>query len=172
MSLENYLRVACQLLLVEWRGFLIHGAGILDHERCFVLFGPSGAGKSTATEHSAPRSALSDDLVLLDVSLDRPTAHAVPFFGAFPPRQRVRGRWPVAAALRLRQSLGDRLAPLSMAQAVATVSASVPFVHELGQRHEGLTDVVAEFCAKVPVCDLFFTRSSSFWTLLLERFPA
>jgi hypothetical protein len=58
-----------------------------------------------------------------------------------------------------------------MAQAVATVSASVPFVHELGQRHEGLTTVVADFCSNTPVCDLFFTRSGEFWDLLLERFP-
>lgn len=168
MSVENYLRIASQLMLIQRGGFLMHSAGILDEGRCFLFFGPSGAGKSTATANSAPRAALSDDMVLIDVSGGAPMAHAVPFFGAFPPRERVRGAFPIAAACRLRQAEADRLVSLAGARAVATVSASVPFVHELGLPHTGLTERVARLCAGVPVRDLYLTKSSGFWDLLLR----
>lgn len=49
MSVENYLRIASQLVLIERGAFLMHTAGLLDGGRCFLFFGPSGAGKSTAT---------------------------------------------------------------------------------------------------------------------------
>ena len=168
MSLENYLRIASQLMLIDRGGFLMHTAGILDSDRCYLFFGPSGAGKSTATANSAPRAALSDDMVLIDVSGEVPQAHAVPFFGAFPPRERVRGAFPIAVACRLRQSPDTRIERLPAARAVATISASVPFVHELGLPHEGLTERVMRLCAAVPVCDLHLTRSPDFWNLLQD----
>jgi hypothetical protein len=172
MSIENFLRVAGQLCLVSHDAFLMHTAGILDRGRVFLFFGPSGVGKSTATEFSAPRRGLSDDMVLLELRGDQAVAHAVPFFGKFPAHERVRGVFPIAAALRLRQSPVDRLERLTPARAVATVSGSVPFIHELGLPHEGLTDLVSRFCARVPAFDLHFTRSANFWTLLDEAFPA
>ncbi|UCF68788.1 MAG: hypothetical protein JSV80_05730 [Acidobacteriota bacterium] len=171
MSLENFLRVASQLLLVERQAFLMHSAGVLDNERCYLMFGPSGAGKSTATANSAPRPALSDDMVLVDVSGDVPLAHAVPFFGAYPPLQRQRGAWPIAAALRLRQHQSERLERLSPARAVATVSASVPFVHELGIPSERLTRLVARLCGAVPAYELYLTKSARFWELIETECP-
>jgi hypothetical protein len=168
MSLENYLRVASQLMLVERDAFLLHGAGILDQGRCYALFGPSGSGKSTATALSEPRRALSDDIVLIDARESAPLAHSVPFFGAYPPGERVRGSWPLAAMARLRQSEDVRARPLSLARAVATVSASVPFIHELGLRHDGLTRTVAKVCQAIPVLELDFRKDDSFWRCLNE----
>ncbi len=49
---------------------------------------------------------------------------------------------------------------------MATVSASIPFVHELGLSHEGLTALVGRLCESVPVYDLHFTRSARFWDLI------
>ena len=43
MSVENFLRVAMQFLVIERGAFLFHGAGILDRGRVFLFFGPSGA---------------------------------------------------------------------------------------------------------------------------------
>jgi hypothetical protein len=153
MSLENTLRIATQLSLLEERSMLFHGAGVIDGEAVVLLFGPSGAGKSTATGFSVPRAAVSDDMVVLDLS-----------------GKRRRGPYPLAAACRLRQAHEDRLATLSSARAVATLSASVPYVHELGVRHAGLTALVARLAASVPVFDLHFTKSPRFWELLRERF--
>ncbi len=172
-SIENFLRVAFQVQLIERDAFLMHTAAILDADRrAFLFFGPSGAGKSTATAFSAPRHALSDDMIMVDVAEDTPRIWSVPFFMVFPPEQRLAGAFPVAAALRLRQSPEDRLDVLSPARAIATVSASVPFVHELGLPHEGLTRLVTRFCARTPVADLHFTKSARFWELLVQRFPA
>ena len=172
MSLENFLRISCQLALTDRGAFLLHSAGVLDEGRCFLFFGQSGAGKSTATELSAPRSVLSDDMVLVDAASNPVQIHAVPFFGLFPPEQRTRGAFPAAAAFRLRQSDEVRIESLSGARAVATVSASVPFVHDLGLRHDGITDLVTRFCERVTVADLHFTRSARFWDLLRKRHPA
>lgn len=166
MSLENYLRVASQLLAIERNCFLMHAGGLLDAGRCLLFFGPSGAGKSTATAMSAPRRALSDDMVLIDVSGETAIAHAVPFYGLFPPTERTRGAFPIGGAFRLRQAPEDRLERLGLARSIATVSASIPFVHELGLSHEGLTALVARLCERVAVYDLHFTRSARFWELI------
>ncbi len=172
MSVENFLRVAFQIYLISRNAFLMHTAGVIDDGRVFLFFGPSGAGKSTATANSLPRHALSDDMVMIDVSGDEPRACSVPFFMVFPPEQRMRGAWPIAAALRIRQAPQDRLEAISLARSVATVSASVPFVHELGVPHEGLTELVARFCSKIPVADLHLTKTPTFWSLLNESYPS
>lgn len=171
LSVENFLRVAFQLLLIDRERFLMHTAALIDHGRVFLFFGPSGAGKSTATAFSEPRPALSDDMVLIDVSGPRPLAWAVPFFMAFAPEKRTRGAWPIAAGLRLRQSPDDRLERLSPARSVATVSASIPFIHELGLFHTGLTELATRMCRDVPVSDLYFTKSARFWEILTREFP-
>ena len=64
----------------------------------------------------------------------------------------------------------DRIERLSPARAVATVGASLPYVHELGLRHDGLTELIARFCQAVPAADLHFTRSAKFWSLLTAEF--
>lgn len=166
MSVENFLRVALQLLAVENGSFLLHGAGILEDAHCHFFFGPSGAGKSTATAFSMPREALSDDMVLIDVSGEEPFACAVPFFMVYPAEKRLKGEFPIRGAFRLRQDSEDRLSRLGLARAVATVSASVPFVHELGIPHTGLTELVGRFASRVPVYDLHFTKSARFWDLI------
>jgi hypothetical protein len=172
MSLENYLRVASQLALVDRGAFMLHSAGILDKGRCFLLFGPSGAGKSTATANSLPRPMLSDDMVLIDVSMQPPLAHAVPFFGLFPSALKARGGRPIAAAARLRKDPEDRLRRLSRARAAVSLSASVPFVHEFGFSRDRLTDLIERFVAAVPVYDLHLTNSGRFWSLLDDIPPA
>lgn len=166
MSVENFLRVAFQLQLIERRAFLLHSAAVLEGDRAFLFFGPSGAGKSTATSLSMPRRALSDDMVLIDASGQEPIAWSVPFYMVYAPEDRARGGWPVRAALRLRQAAENRLDHLSKARAIATLSASVPFVHELGLPHDGLTALVGEFVRSAPVFDLHFTKSDRFWDLL------
>ena len=171
MSLENFLRVSTQLLLTRRQTFLLHSAGVIDAGRCFLFFGASGAGKSTTTTNSAPRSALSDDMVALDVSGPAAEAQAVPFMGAFPPEHRVQGHYPIAGAFRLRQSADERLERLATARAVATVSASVPFVAELGLDPAAITDLVHRLCRSIPVYDLHLTRSGRFWDLLDREFP-
>lgn len=171
MSLENALRVIFQLALVERRQFLMHSAAVVDRQRAFLFFGHSGAGKSTATRYSLPRPALSDDMVLIDLRGERPFAEAVPFHGTMPREARHRGRYPVAAALRLRQAPEDRIETISAARAIATVGASVPFVHELGVAHDGLTALIAALCHTVPIADLHFTKSARFWTVLDAAYP-
>jgi len=166
MSLENFLRVAGQLLLIRRNAFLLHSAGVLDQERCFLFFGHSGAGKSTATALSEPRRALSDDMVLIDLSGPEVLAHAVPFYGLFPLKERVRGAFPVAGGFRLWQSPDDRMERLGAARATATISASVPFIHDMGLSPDRLTDLALEFCRRVPVYDLHFTPSKRFWDVL------
>jgi hypothetical protein len=52
---------------------------------------------------------------------------------------------------------------------VASVSASVPFVHELGLPHEGLTELISRLCGSVPIYDLQLTNSPRFWDVLADE---
>lgn len=168
MSFENALRVAAQLHLIDRGAFLFHAAAVIDRGRVHLFFGPSGAGKSTAMRYSAPRVALSDDMIVIDTDGDGVFATTVPFHMKMPPADRVRGRHPVAAGFRLRQSPDDRLERLSPARATATLAASVPYVHELGVPHEGLTALVARAASRFPICELYFTKSARFWDVIAE----
>lgn len=173
MSVENYLRIATQLVLVETNAFLFHGAGVVDEGSVVLFFGPSGAGKSTATSFSAPREVVSDDLVVVELP-DGGGARVFsqPFLGAMPLAERRPGPFPLAAGCRLRQAPDDRLERLSPARAVATLSASVPYVHELRVPHPKLTELVARVCRDVPVFDMHFTRSDRFWRHLRDELRA
>jgi len=164
MSFENFLRVAAQLVLLEHGAFLLHASAVVERGRAVAFFGPSGAGKSTAAGLLAPRPMLTDDMIVVDARGPRPRAATVPFRMRFPAERRHRDPVPLAALLRLRQAGRHQVSPLPPARAVATVSASVPYVHELGLPHAGLTDLVARVAGSVFVGELDFRRDAGFWS--------
>jgi hypothetical protein len=108
-------------------------------------------------------------MVLIDVSRERPVARAVPFHMVYAPEKRAQGGFEIAAGLRLKQAPQDAARRLSLARAVAAVSASVPFVHELSLPHEGLTELVTKMCRQIPVYELELTDSPRFWQVLAEE---
>lgn len=172
MSFENFVRVAAQLVLLERGAFLLHASAVVDGERAIAFFGPSGAGKSTAAGLLGPRPVLTDDMIVIDARGAVPTASTVPFHMRFPLERRHRGPVPLAALLRLRQADEDRVERLPAARAVATVSASVPYVHELGLPHAGLTGLVARVVERTFVGELSFRPHAEFWSAVESALDA
>lgn len=167
-SLENVLRVVAQARALDQRQLFVHAAAVLEEGRAVLLAAPSGVGKSTAVGLSLPRQVLTDDLALIDARGGTPELISAPFHPAEPPERRRRGRWPIAAILRLRQAPEDRLERLSPAKAAASLGALVPYAADLGVGADVLTPLLAKVVSRVPVFDAHFTRSPRFWDLLAD----
>lgn len=143
VSLENFLRIACQAVLVRREAFLLHSAGIIDQDSCLLFFGPHESGKSSLAELASPRPVLSDDLVMIDLSGPRPSAVAVPFFGAYEPTLRVRGSYPVSLVCRMARDPGGGLRKLASVPAIAALHANMPFANDLGLDPGALSQLAA-----------------------------
>ncbi len=166
VSLENFLRIASQLVQTRHEAFLLHAAGIVEGGRCFLFFGPHEAGKSTIAEQSQPRPALSDDLVIVDGANTQVVSFPVPFWGVFSPASRARGEFAVAAAFRLREGRELKLSPLPAALAIATLHANMPFVNDLQLDAQAMTEMLHRFVRRVPVFDLHGVDSPGVWQVL------
>ncbi|MFN7966997.1 MAG: hypothetical protein U0V87_15050 [Acidobacteriota bacterium] len=163
VSLENFLRIASQLVQTRHEAFLLHAAGIVEGGRCFLFFGPHEAGKSTIASQSQPRAALSDDLVIVDGAEPSVVSFPVPFWGVFAPASRARGEFAVAAAFRLREGEQVKLTPLPAALAIATLHANMPFVNDLQLDPGEMTALLHRFVKRVPVFDLHGVDSPGMW---------
>ncbi len=168
-SLENYLRVLTQERALTEPRFLLHAAAVIDDERAIVLLGPSGAGKSTAVAHAAPRPAISDDIVLVELADDEPCVVAAPFHLVRDPSERPVGRFPIAAVLRLRPAEEDRLEALSPARAGAALLAALPFAEDLALPAERRLELAAQLAARVPVFEHPFTLAGRTFELLARE---
>ncbi|NJN64009.1 MAG: hypothetical protein HC882_03455 [Acidobacteria bacterium] len=165
MSVENFLRVMLQAAAFARESFLLHAAPIIDGDRAVLLAGPSGAGKSTAAAYALPRPALSDDLALIDLSREEPRVITVPLYQADPPGQRLRGSFPIAALVRLRQAPEDEVVPMSAA-ARSPPRARSSLARDLGYDAERLVTLTAGLAAHVPAFEARVTKSARLWELL------
>src|SRR5207245_7050772 len=82
-ALENFLRSAVAWIALDQGGFLLHGAGVVRSDRCFLFYGPSGAGKSTLAAVSTEGQVISDDLTLVLRRRDALVAAGGPFRGTY-----------------------------------------------------------------------------------------
>lgn len=167
-SIENILRVAIAWLAAARGGLLMHAASIERDGRAWIFFGQSGAGKSTLSALSRRGRVISDDLTLLlpgpDGSLE---VVGSPFRGTYAGGPPVLGRFPVAAALRLRKAGPGETSsakPLDYARALPDAFANLPFV--VDQLHTS-PDLFASLEARMkslPMYVLRFTlQGDSFW---------
>ncbi len=171
-SLENFLRVVVQAAALPARAALIHAAALVDGQgRAVLLAGRSGDGKSTATRLSG-RPALSDDVTLVSLAgpAGPPEAIAVPFYMVGAPDDRPRGRFPIAAVLRLRKAGTVAVAPASPAETAALIAALIPFAEDLGMDAAGRAALAGEMARAVKGVELAFTRERGWWEHWTEAF--
>jgi hypothetical protein len=130
--------------------------------RAYLFFGPSGSGKTTVARCSSPEAVLNDDLVLLLPEMQGWRAFGTPFSNPtqVTPRQ---DSAPAAALLRLVQSKEVRLAPLSRAQALAELLASVPVLNASPNPPLERCQLVL---AGLPAYFLHFLPDPSFWPVV------
>jgi hypothetical protein len=170
-GVENILRVTLAWLTATRGGMLLHSASIEKDGRAFLFFGQSGAGKSTLASLSRRGRVISDDLTLLlpgrDGGLE---AIGSPFRGTYTQGEPVHGRFPLAAAFRLRKAAEDetaRVEPLPPAQALPDAFANLPFVVDQLHRSPKLFASIERSLKSIPMYLLRFTRhDDSFWDVI------
>lgn len=158
-ALDYFLRLVLVELAYRQGGTFFHAAGVLCDGRACLFFGPSGSGKSTVASLAGRRRVLNDDLVLLMPAGQGWQVHATPF-GMRDPRP---GEGPLAALFGLEQARRVSVRPMSPAQALAEVVASIPVLPADPGRAPGLLSQAARLLAGVPAYRLRFRPDPTFW---------
>ena len=167
-AVENILRVAIAWLAVAHGGLLMHSASIVKDGRGYLFFGQSGAGKSTLSERSRRGQVISDDLTLILPDSDgRPEVVGTPFRGTYAGGQPVHGRFPLAAAFRLRKAASGETASVSelaVRRAMPDAIANLPFVVDQLGVDPGLFEAVERVLTSFPIRELRFRKEDdSYW---------
>jgi hypothetical protein len=163
---ENFLRVVYAWRCLEGDALLLHASGIIRDTRGYVFFGPSGSGKTTITRLSQAHTVLSDDLVILKKQDARWRVHGVPFRGDLPEAPRTNAAADLRGIFALAKDSQHRVLPLPPPEAVARLSACVPFVMAQPGNAQRVTGICAGLNASVPVRALHFDRDSKFWEVI------
>jgi hypothetical protein len=165
-ALENYLRMANAILVLERGGVQVHSAGVIRDDRGYLFFGPADAGKSTTTSFSGRFHVLSDDQNVLLPARDGVRLCGVPFRSAFCPVETQPGFAPLARLLRLQQDSVDRLEDVPAGRATALLVSQCPFVNF----QLDLVDRVMQNCERivnrVPMSILHLRKGPEFWRIL------
>ena len=165
-SPENFLRVVYAWRCLEGDALLLHASGIIRDTRGYVFFGPSGSGKTTITRLSQAHTVLSDDLVILKKQDARWRVYGVPFRGDLPEAPRTNAAADLHGIFALAKDSQHRVLPLPPPEAVARLSACVPFVMAHPGNARRVTGICAGLNASVPVRALHFDRDSKFWEVI------
>lgn len=166
VCVENYLRMANSILVLEAGGIQLHSAGVVRNGQGFVFFGPADAGKTTSATFSTDYRILSDDQNVLMPGTTGVTVVGVPFHSVACPVETVPGTAPIGRILRLIQDETTFITPIADATAVAMLASQSPFVNTLPDLTDRLLYNCEEIVKRVPIEALHFTRSKEFWTIL------
>jgi hypothetical protein len=167
---ENYLRV-----LYAWRSFendsiLLHASGVIRDEKGYAFFGKSGSGKTTITRNAAEAIILSDDLVILRCEkihgILGVRIFGVPFRGSLIEAQRTNASAPLSGLFSLIQDHKHQLRPMSDAEAVARLTACVPFVMSDSNKAKQVLAICKKIISRVKVLSLHFRPDPGFWSLV------
>ena len=172
-AVENILRVAIAWLALAHGGLLIHSASIVKDGRAYLFFGQSGAGKSTLSEQSRRGQVISDDLTLILPGPDgRPEVVGTPFRGTYTGGQPVLGRFPLAAAFRLRKAGPGEAAAVSdipEGRALPDAIANLPFVVDQLGADPALFERVENVLRIFPIRELRFLKDDDSYWDAIER---
>ena len=165
---ENILRVAIAWLAIAQGGLLMHSASIVKDGRGYLFFGQSGAGKSTLSERSTRGQVISDDLTLiLPDPAGLPEVVGTPFRGTYAGGKPVLGRFPIAAAFRLRKAAAQEpaaVSELAASRALPDAIANLPFVVDQLGVDPALFPRVERVLTSFPIRELSFRKEDdSYW---------
>jgi hypothetical protein len=163
---ENFLRVVYAWRCLEAGALLLHASGVIRHGRGYVFFGPSGSGKTTVTRLSQDHTILSDDLVIIKKQGERFRVYGVPFRGTLPESPRTNAVADLQGLFALMKHSEHRVSPMPAPEAVARLSACVPFVLTHSANARRITEICAGLNAAVPARKLYFRRDEKFWEVI------
>jgi hypothetical protein len=163
---ENFLRVLYAWLCLEHQGLVLHACGVIRRGRGYAFFGASGSGKTTVATLSLEHTVLSDDLVIIRQHGRAFHVHGVPFRGDMPEAPRSNASAELCGLFTLVKDDEHRLAPLTPAEAVARLSACVPFVMKQLSNTERVLERCRAVAGVVPLNALHFRRDPGFWEVI------
>ncbi len=171
-ALLNLLLPALAWTLPSRGALLLHAAGVVIDDRATVLVGPAGSGKSTwaGLARDAGAVFLSDDVVFVDSSGERPHALSLPF-RADPARPAGPGRWPLTALLAPAHGRRASLAPLSRVVALGRVTANLPYVGGALPHEPRIASAAERLVGATRLATLTFPLDASFVELLRRQAP-
>ncbi|HET9482077.1 MAG TPA: hypothetical protein VFP98_10005 [Candidatus Polarisedimenticolia bacterium] len=170
-SVENIVRVSAAWLAISHGGALMHSASIVRDARAYLFFGQSGAGKSTLSASSRRGQVVSDDLTLMLPGRSGLEVVGAPFRGTYEGGDPVHGRFPVAAAFRLRKAApgeGAAVLPLKRSIAMAEAIANLPFVVDQLHAGEELFEAAETLFGPIPIHALRFRKGDDSWWDAIE----
>ena len=163
---ENFLRVLYAWHCLAEGSLLVHAAAVIREGRGYVFFGPSGNGKTTISRLSLDNTVLSDDLVIIKKQGETYRVLGVPFRGDFVEGPRTNAAADLRGIFALAKDSAHYVTELTKAEAIARLSACVPFVMGQPANIARVTQVCADLAARVPIRKLHFRRDGGFWEVL------
>jgi hypothetical protein len=163
---ENFLRVLYAWQCLERDALVLHSSGIIRQGQGYVFFGPSGSGKTTLSRLSLDHTVLSDDLVIVKKCGPAFRVYGVPFRGDMPEAPRTNAVADLRGLFMLVKASEHRVTPVPAPEAVARLSACVPFVMAQPANARRVAEFCAALAAAVPVRALHFRRDAGFWSVI------
>jgi hypothetical protein len=163
---ENYLRVLFAWMCLEQDGLLLHAGGVISNGKGYVFFGASGSGKTTIARLSLDRTILSDDLVIVKKKGPIFRLYGVPFRGDFPEAPRHNASADLRGLYTLVKDSRHYLEPVGLQEAVARLTACVPFVMVQPGAAQRVSELCIELAKQVQVQSLHFRADPGFWEVI------
>jgi hypothetical protein len=163
---ENYLRVLFAWMCLEQQGLLLHASGVISNGNGHVFFGASGSGKTTVARLSLDRTVLSDDLVIIKKKGPVFRLYGVPFRGDFPEAPRHNASADLRGLYALVKDSQHYVSPLQLQEAVARLTACVPFVMAQPAAAQRASEICFELATQVQVQSLHFRTDPGFWEVI------
>ncbi|MBN1234255.1 MAG: hypothetical protein JXA60_12945 [Candidatus Coatesbacteria bacterium] len=166
MMLDNSFRVCFSYMFTRCNQTFIHGAGIIRNNLGLIFTGKSGAGKSTVSGFSKQFPVISDDLLVVSMNGNYPMLLGCPFFGDY--RNSPQMEAPLHAIFFLVQSRDDRIEKINGFRELLSSIMTLSYGRDTNRFY---FDFAGSLFEKVPIWNLYFTKSDNFWKVIEERMP-
>ena len=158
-----FFRACYSLLLISYKGFLIHAAGIIHNNNGYVFTGRSGSGKSTVAKLSNTEdfTILSDELVFVKKVEDKYRVFGTPFIGEIEKCKDANAELKGIFILKKDKIL--KFQKITGSYAVLKLLSTVIFCSNNPVITQMLFTTVCDLLEKVPCYEMYFPKNKSFW---------
>lgn len=146
-------------------GLLIHSSCVLNNECAHIFTGRSGAGKSTIAALSKPRELLSDEATLVKINSEGITVYDSPFRSDTVSDGKT-GSIPLSSIQFIHQAAYDKRMSVSKADALITLLDKVFYWAHDPQETRQILKLLNQLVQEIPVFDLYFQKTPTFWELI------
>jgi len=166
----NYLLRLCISYFIIFQGhILLHTAGIIVLDKCFLFSGPSGSGKSTICAHALKKGndflVLSDEMLIIENSKSI-NIHTTPFWGALILRGEII-EYPLNSIFFLKKSSGNKLIPLNKQQTIERLLENVILYKRTPDNIKVILSNISKISSRIKAFDLYFTEAIDFWPMII-----